>query len=196
MLGRPVLMSIAAAIGSLLSVTGASASCYSCGCSAPPVYSYSYAMPCATYAAPPMYIVNQGPAYTLPVPIAAEPTPAYSYPYVGRPQAYYGDDEQQYEVYPRSYRRHHWRQSYGYDRYQDRGFRLDRGYRHHSRPYIGMRHHHRFAHIPRAHMHMQRQFHHMQMRQHMHMRHQMHMRPHMQHMRGPAPGFVHPQKKH
>jgi len=142
MLGRPVLMSIAAAIGSLLSVTGASASCYSCGCSAPPVYSYSYAMPCATYAAPPMYIVNQGPAYTLPVPIAAEPTPAYSYPYVGRPQAYYGDDEQQYEVYPRSYRRHHWRQSYGYDRYQDRGFRLDRGYRNHSRPYIGMSHHH------------------------------------------------------
>lgn len=191
MLGRPVLLSIAAAIGSLLSATGASAGCFSCGCNAPVVYSYSYASPCATYAAPPMYIVNQGPAYTLPVPIAAEPTPAYSYPYVGRPQAYYGDEEQQYQVYPRMHRRHHWRQSYGYDRYQDRGYRLDRGFRHHGRPHIGMRQfygdrYRRFAHVPRARFDVPRHF------RQMHIRPPMHLRT--PHLRGPAPGYVHPRK--
>lgn len=193
MLGRPVLLSIAAAIASLVSVTGASASCYSCGCNAAPVV-YSYATPCASYAAPPMYIVNQGPAYTLPVPIAAEPTPAYSYPYVGHSHRYYGAERYYGDVYPRMHRRHHhWRASYGYDRgYRlDRGFRLDRFQRHHGRPHIGMRH---FAHIPRAHMHMQRQFRHMNMHRQMHMRPHMHMQMRPQ-MRGPAPGFVHPRKK-
>src|SRR5205085_4511394 len=115
--------------------------------------------------------VNQGPAYTLPVPIAAEPTPVY--PYVGV-SAYgstaYAEEGDEAEVYPRAYRRH----SYGYDRY------LDRGYRHHGRPHIGMRHlygerHRRFGHMPHARMHMQHRMH-MQMR--------MPMRP--------MPGVVHP----
>jgi hypothetical protein len=183
MLGRPVLLSIAAAaIGSLLSVTGASAGCHSCGCGAPVVY--SYAAPCgAYYAGPPMYVVNQGPAFTLPVPIAAEPTPAYSYPYVEMPRRYYGPAPYYGDLYPR-YRHHHWRMSYGYDRYADPGFRM---WRHHGRPYIGMRRfygdrYRRFAHVPRPYFHMQRQFRHMNMQ----------MRPHM---RGPAPGFVHPQVK-
>ena len=105
MFGRPVLLSIAAAaIGSVLSVTAASASCYSCGCGTPVVYSYTYASPCAPrmYYLPPMYVVNQGPAYTLPVPIAAEPTPVY--PYVGV-RSYgataYADEGDEAEVYPR-----------------------------------------------------------------------------------------------
>src|ERR1700730_1333656 len=112
MLGRPVLLSIAAAIGSLLSVSDASAGCYSCGCGTPVVYSYAYASPCATYALPPMYVINQGPAYTLPVPIAAEP--AYAYPYVGRDHrpfyglAAYGGEEadEAADVYPGAYRRY------------------------------------------------------------------------------------------
>lgn len=170
MLGRPVLMSIAAAaIGSVLSVTDASAGCFSCGCGTPVVYSYAYASPCATYALPPMYVVNQGPAYTLPVPIAAEPTPVY--PYVGRgyrATAYYGEDADEAEVYPRAYR-HHYRHGYGLDY---------RSYRHHGRPHIGMRRfhgerHRRFSHIPHMRMHMQHRM-------------QMHM------PRRPMPGVVHP----
>lgn len=176
MLGRPVLMSVAAAaIGSVLSVNDASAGCFSCGCSAPVVY----ASPCATYAAPvyyaapPMYVVNQGPAYTLPVPIAAEP----AYPYIGARHygaTAYGEEADEAEVYPRAYRHHH----------RHRGYDLHRGYRHHGRPHIGMRHlygerhRHRF-HVPHARMHMQRS-----------------MRMHMPMHRGPMPGVVHPQRKH
>ena len=53
---------------------------------APVVYSYSYAAPAAYasgcgcgsygYRSAPMYVVNQGPAYTQPVTGYAEPTPA------------------------------------------------------------------------------------------------------------------------
>jgi hypothetical protein len=179
MFGRPVLLSIAAAaIGSVLSVTDASASCYSCGCGTPVVYSYTYASPCAPrmYYLPPMYVVNQGPAYTLPVPVAAEPTPVY--PYVGvRPYGAtaYADEGDEAEAYPRGYRHH---RHYGHDRY------LDRGLRHHGRPHIGMRHlygerHRRLGHMPHARMmHMQ---HRMQM--------QMRMSPRL------APGVVHPQRR-
>jgi hypothetical protein len=170
-------MSIAAAaIGSVLSVTDASAGCFSCGCGTPMVYGYAYASPCATYpmyALPPMYVINQGPAYTLPVPIAAEPTPVYSYPYVGARTygAYYGDEADEADVYPRAYRSYH-RHSYGLDY---------RSYRHHGRPHIGMRHlygerHRRFSHIPQMRMHMQ------------HRMRQMHMP-----MR-PMPGVVHPRR--
>jgi hypothetical protein len=179
MLGRPVLLSIAAAIGSLLSVSDASAGCYSCGCGTPVVYSYAYASPCATYALPPMYVINQGPAYTMPVPIAAEP--AYGYPYVGRgyrasygATAYQGEEaDEAADVYPRAYRHHH-RHSYG----------LDYRYRHHGRPHIGMRRlygERRFAHIPGARTHMPYR-----------MQHRMQM-----HMPRLAPGVVHPQgRKH
>jgi hypothetical protein len=171
MLGRPVLLSIAAAIGSLLSVTDASAGCYSCGCGTPVVYGYAYASPCATYVLPPMYVVNQGPAYTLPVPIAAEPTPVY--PYIGRGHyaAYgasaYDGEEDEAEVYPRAYRSH--------------GYGLDYRYRHHGRPHIGMRRlygERRLAHIPHARMHMQ---------------HRMQMRMQMRMPMRPMPGVVHPQ---
>jgi len=184
MIGRPVrLLSIAAvaAIGSMLSAADASAGCMSCGCT--PVYSYAYVMPCAAYA-PPMYVVNQGPAYTMPVPIAAEPTPAYSYPYVG-PTTYYGE-EQPYYGYPRWHHRHY---ASRYN-YEGPGYRYDvPGYRPHGvrvfRPHIGPgrlygdrlhRHGPRFAHMPHPHLGMP---HHMQ-----------HMRP--MHMRGPAPGYVQP----
>lgn len=177
MFGRPVLLSIAAAaIGSVLSVSDASAGCFSCGCGTPVVYGYAYASPCATtrmYYLPPMYVVNQGPAYTLPVPIAAEPTPVY--PYVG--VSPYGstasaEEDDEAEVYPRAYRPH---RHHGYDRY------LDRGYRHHGRPYIGMRHgerHRRLGYMPQLRMQMQ---HRMQM--------QMRMSPRL------TPGVVHPQRR-
>ena len=115
MTGRPVRLLTAAALAaaaSLLTVSAASAGCYSCGASyyappvvqytAPVVYSYSYAAP-ATYAAPscgcggyaasyqsPMYVVNQGPAFDAPVvgePEDASPTLDYgyrrAYPYIG-----------------------------------------------------------------------------------------------------------------
>jgi hypothetical protein len=118
-------------------------------------------------------VVNQGPAYTMPVPIAAEPTPVYSYPYVGARRygatAYYGEEDEA-DVYPRAYRHHH-RHHYGLDY---------RSYRHHGRPHIGMRHlygerYRRFSHIPHMRMHMQHRMH----RMHMPMR--------------PTPGVVHPQ---
>lgn len=108
---------IAAAAG-LFSITSASANCYSCGSSytyaapvvqytAPVVYSYSYAAPAAYampaancgcgyasygYAARPMYVVNQGPAYAAPVGVNAEPTPEvdYGYGYHRTPRFYGG----------------------------------------------------------------------------------------------------------
>jgi hypothetical protein len=194
-------MAAVAAIGSMLSVTNASAGCMSCGCNTPVVY----ASPCATYAAPvyampyyyaapPMYVVNQGPAYTLPVPIAAEPTPAYSYPYVGATTSYYGAEP--YYGYPRWHRHHHWARRYGYEgpsympAYRPYGVRVFRPHLGPGRLYGDRLHHFgpRFAHIPRARVMMPRHLRAMPM----HMHPQMHMRAPM-HMRGPAPGYVHPQ---
>jgi hypothetical protein len=98
MSGRPVQFLTAAALAvaaSFVSVSAASAGCYSgCGYSyaapvvqyaAPVVYSYSYAAPvtygsscnCGYAATAPMYVVNQGPAYTDQVPLDAEPYSAY-----------------------------------------------------------------------------------------------------------------------
>jgi hypothetical protein len=174
MLGRPVLYAIAAAAVGLLSAGQASAGCYSCGCSAPVVY----ASPCAqTYVLPPMFVINQGPAYTLPVPFSAEPTPAY--PYLGvryRANAYYGDEGDEVMAYPPAYR--------PYRGYRNFGYRLDYRYRHFGRAHFGAHRFHdgyrRYAHMPRARMPM-----------HMHMHRQMRMHGPMP--RGPMPGFVHPQ---
>jgi hypothetical protein len=147
MSGRPVHFLAAAAIAaaaSFVSISAASAGCYSCGGSytyaapvayytAPVVYSYSYAAPaayaapscnCGSYAAPaPMYVVNQGPSYTAPVTINAEPTPAYpAYEGYGyRRSAPYEADG------PRWHRRH-WNRGYGARHYGGRyGYH---GYRH------------------------------------------------------------------
>jgi hypothetical protein len=60
-----------------LSASTASAGCFSCGC-APVVYN-----PCASYSygyTAPAYVVNQGPTYTMPVPITTEALPVVSYP--------------------------------------------------------------------------------------------------------------------
>ena len=153
MSGRPVrLLSAAtiAAAASLLSVSAVSAGCYS-GCgyaapvahySAPVVYSYSYSAP-VSYAAPcnpcgsasygyasPMYVVNQGPAYTHPVTIAADPTPSYGYGY-RRAYPYYADGG------VRWHRRHWHHRGYGYRHhrfgYRHHGYR--HGYRHHGPRY-------------------------------------------------------------
>lgn len=113
MTGRPVRLLTAAALAaaaSFLTVSAASAGCYSCGASysappvvqytAPVVYSYSYAAPayaapscgCGGYAASyqsPMYVVNQGPTYDAPVVGEPEAAPALdygyrrAYPYIG-----------------------------------------------------------------------------------------------------------------
>ena len=140
MSGRPVHLLAAAAIAaaaSLVSVSAASAGCFSCGSytyaapvayySAPVVYSYSYAAPVAYpapcncgYAAPaaPMYVVNQGPAYTAPA-INAEPTPVppvsyrYGYNYGGA-----------YPIYSDGWRWRHRNFGYGYRGFGPRfGFR-------------------------------------------------------------------------
>ena len=121
---------IAAAV-SLLSTGTASAGCCGCGAvtySAPVVYSYSYsapvvyAQPCA-YASP-MYVVNQGPAYTAPVSVTAEPTASYRYIYGGyrRPYPSYSDGGVRWH-------RRHWHRGYGY-RHGAAGPRLRCGYRH------------------------------------------------------------------
>jgi hypothetical protein len=98
MSGRPVQLLAAAALAvtaSFASVSGASAGCDS-GCGgyayaapvvtyqAPVVYSYSYASPCSPcgysygFAPRPAYVVNQGPVFTEPVTISANP---YDYGY-------------------------------------------------------------------------------------------------------------------
>lgn len=145
MSGRPVRLLPAAAIAaavSLLSISTASAGCYSCGCgaavtySAPVVYSYTYsapvvyAQPCA-YASP-MYVVNQGPAYTAPVPYTAEPTAAYGYVYGGYRRAY-----PYYAEGGIRWHRRHWHRGYGY-RHGIMGPRLRYGYRHHGYRYDAM----------------------------------------------------------
>ncbi len=106
--------------------------------SAPVVYSYSYAAPVA-YAAPcnpcggyghgygyaassaPMYVVNQGPAFTEPVGINAEPTPApqVSYGY-GNDYPWYGAGYRRYGAYGYGYRGGY---RAGYRRYGFRGYR-------------------------------------------------------------------------
>lgn len=168
MAGRTVhLASIAAvaAVGAMLSVTSASAGCMSCGCSAPVVYSYySYAPPCGSYALPPMFVVNQGPAYTLPVPISAEPTPSYSY--VGVPASYEVEEPyygaQPYYGAPRYYGVSRWDRRYVRPRYGYQGYRYEEGYRRGARvfsPYLNAgrfygermsRFAPRFANAPRA----------------------------------------------
>jgi len=123
--------------------------------SAPVVYSYSYATPVAYaapcnpcggygygqsygYAAPsaPMYVVNQGPAFTEPVGINAEPTPA--------PQVSYGYGND-YPWYGAGYRRYGYR-GYGYRAYGYRqglrgyGFRGYRNFGHRGLQYRGFGH--------------------------------------------------------
>lgn len=190
MLGRPVrLLSMAAvaAIASLFSGGAASAGCYSCGCAPAPVV-YRYVSPCAAYAGPPMFVVNQGPAYTLPVPIAAKPTPYYDprpYRYVGRyaPSPYAGayEDDDVPAV------RRTWRPRYGIvPGYDGPRFRRNFG------PYVGPRgiyrggyRHRHLSYMPSPRIRVPHA-----VRPMMHRGPTMH-RPH----RGPAPGVVTPQEK-
>ena len=146
MSGRPVRLLTAATVAaaaSLLSISTASAGCYSgCGGYSPPaayytapvVYSYSYAAP-VSYAAPcspcgssygygyapqrPMYVVNQGPTYAEPV--VGEAEGGYE-PGYRRPYPYMGEGGVRWH-------RRHWQRGYGYraDGYRDYGARF--GYR-------------------------------------------------------------------
>jgi hypothetical protein len=212
MSGRPVQLLATvgiAAAASLASISGASAGCYS-GCggytyaapvayySAPVVYSYSYAPP-VTYAAPcspcgyssygyasrPMYVVNQGPTFTEPVTLDAEPTPAYE-----------GGYRRAYPWYSRGGLR--WNRGYGYrgHGYRSHGHRF--GYRHHGYRYgavaPGFRHGMRLRHPmvgprgiyrgPRHSMIAPRGM------------HRMHMKMHgPRHGGGMRPGVVHPMGK-
>lgn len=80
-----------AAATTLASVAPAAAGCWSCGCA--PSYAYVQTRvvyvqsPCAAWYRPrPVYVVNQGPTFTEPVPPAAMPSPyirhrALPYPY-------------------------------------------------------------------------------------------------------------------
>jgi hypothetical protein len=173
-------MAALAAIASLFSGGAASAGCYSCGC-APVVYSYRYVSPCAVYA-PPMFVVNQGPAYTLPVPIAAEPTPYYDprpYRYVGRYAPYASEYEDDYPAVRRT-----WRPRYGIVP----GYEGPR-FRRHFGPYVGPRgiHRHGYRHRHMSYMPSPRIRVPHAVRPMMHRGPLMH-RPH----RGPAPGVVTP----
>jgi hypothetical protein len=150
MSGRPVRLLAAATVAaaaSLLSISTASAGCYS-GCgggyaapvayySAPVVYSYSYAAP-VSYASPcspcggsygygsygyapsrPMYVVNQGPTYNEPVVGEAEGVVEGGY---GRAYPYMGGGGVRWH-------RRHWQRGYGY-RSHGYGYRGHRyGYR-------------------------------------------------------------------
>jgi hypothetical protein len=80
----------AAAVTTLATVAPAAAGCWSCGCA--PAYTYVQPRvvyvqpPCAAYYQRPVYVVNQGPTYTQPVPPEAMPSPyvhhrARPYPY-------------------------------------------------------------------------------------------------------------------
>jgi hypothetical protein len=137
MFGRPVRLLAAAAIAataSILSISSASAACYSCGCGAvtvapPVVYGYSYAAPvapCASYTyapAPQMYVVNQGPSFTAPVPLAAEPTHRRAFPY-------YAGGSVRWHRGNWGYRHH----GYRHQGYRNYGYRND-GYHHHGHRY-------------------------------------------------------------
>jgi hypothetical protein len=153
MSGRPVqlLTAAIAAAASLISISTASAGCYSsCGYgyaapvayySAPVVYSYSYsapvsyAAPCSPcgyrsygyasygYASAPMYVVNQGGAYNAPVVGLAEDTYDYGY---SRAYPYYGGAVGYgYRRYGLGYRGY----GLGYRGWGYRGYRAGWGYR-------------------------------------------------------------------
>jgi len=192
MSGRPVHLFAAAAVAaaaSLFSISSASAGCYGCGggyyqapvaYTAPVVYGYSYAAPATYasgcgcgyasygYAARPMYTVNQGPTFTHPVVVNAEPTPEVDYGYsYRRAPRYYGGY---------GYRTHrHWGYRGGYSRHVGYGHRFGMTrYRYGAvvPGRIGMRH---MGYGMQRHMH----------RPHMpHAGQRMHMRP--------MPGMVHP----
>lgn len=162
MSGRPVQLFAAATIAaaaSLFSISAASANCYSCGpsvvyqapvvsYSAPVAYSYSYSAPvaypapvqyspgCGCAAQAPMYVVNQGPAFTDPVPFAAEETPAYQpggYPLYSRGYGYrgYGYGYRSYGYGHRAYGYRGYGARYGYRGYGHRGLTYrGYGYRH------------------------------------------------------------------
>jgi hypothetical protein len=149
MSGRPVhlLTAAIAAAASLLSVSAASASCYS-GCggyaapvayySAPVVYSYSYAAPAAYAApcspcgyssyghAPRMYVVNQGPAYAAPV--VGEAEGVYDTGY-RRAYPHYGDGGLRWHRRHWHHRGHGYRH-HGYRHHGYRGYRGGFAYRH------------------------------------------------------------------
>ena len=214
MFGRPVhlLAAAVAAAASLFSISSASAGCYGCGggytyaapvayYTAPVVYSYSYAAPATYasgcgcgyasygYAARPMYIVNQGPAYTAPVGINAEPTPEVDYGYSFRraPRYYggYGYRTHRHWGYRAGYGRRHvgYGHRFGMKRYRYGTVVPSRiGMRHmgHGMRHMGMGMRHMGMGMPR-HMGMQRQM----QRPHMH-----HAGPRMQMRR--MPGMVHP----
>jgi hypothetical protein len=142
MSGRPVHLVAAATIAaaaSLFSISAASANCYSCGPSVvyqQPTVSYAapvaypapvqYSPGCGCAAHAPMYVVNQGPAYTAPVPIEAEETPAYE-PAYRRAYPYYSGGHMRW-------RHRHWYRGYGARGYGYRGY----GYRDHG-PRFGYR---------------------------------------------------------
>jgi hypothetical protein len=142
MSGRPVRLLAAATVAaaaSLLSISTASAGCYSgCGGYSPPVAYYappvvSYASPCTPcggsygygsygYAPQrPMYVVNQGPSYAEPV--VGEAEGGYE-PGYRRPYPYLGEGGVRWH-------RRHWQRGYGHRGYGHRGF----GYRHHGSRY-------------------------------------------------------------
>jgi hypothetical protein len=144
MSGRPVRLLTAATVAaaaSLLSISTASAGCYSgCGGYSPPAAYYappvvSYASPCSPcggsygygsygYApSRPMYVVNQGPSYTEPVVGEAEGVEEPGY---RRPYPYMGEGGVRWH-------RRHWQRGYGHRGYGYRqGFGLRHGYRHHG----------------------------------------------------------------
>ena len=207
MSGRPVHLLAATAVAaaaSLFAISSASAGCYGCGASysyqapvayytAPVVYSYSYAAPVAYasgcgcggyassygygYAARPMYVVNQGPAYTHPV-VNAEPTPAYDEGY--------------------GYRRSYGYRGYGYRArigYGYRGYGARIGYRGYGLRGYGLRDYgrfgmqrHRYGAVVPGRIGMRHMGYGMQ--RHMHRPHMPHAGQRM-HMR-PMPGMVHP----
>jgi hypothetical protein len=82
------LLGLAAVAATALGVAPASAGCWSCGCYgggllqsavfAPPPVAYG-PPPCAAYQRP-VYVVNQGPTYTQPVPLEAMPSPFVRHP--------------------------------------------------------------------------------------------------------------------
>jgi len=200
MSGRPVHLLAAAAVAaaaSLFSISSASAGCYGCGggyyqapvaYTAPVVYGYSYAAPATYasgcgcgyasygYAARPMYVVNQGPTFTNPVGINAEPTPEVDYGYsYRRAPRYYG--------------------GYGYRTHRHWGYRGGYGRRHVGYGHrFGMKRYRYGAVVPgrigMRHMGMGMRHMGMGMRQ-MHRPHMHHAGPRMQMMRR-MPGMVHP----
>ena len=79
------LLGLAAVAATALGVAPASAGCFSCGCGGYAAYTYVQPRvvyvqpPCAAYQRP-VYVVNQGPTYTQPVPREAMPSPYIKHP--------------------------------------------------------------------------------------------------------------------